>query len=60
VIFVLTAGGPGGTTETISIYTYLVSFRAFRIGYGSALSYLVLIITVILSTYFIKIVRGRG
>lgn len=60
VIFVLTAGGPGGTTETISIYTYLVSFRAFRIGYGSALSYLVLILTVILSTYFIKIVRGRG
>jgi len=60
VIFVLTRGGPGGTTETISIYTYLVSFRAFRIGCGSALSYLVLIITVILSIYFIKVVRGRG
>jgi len=60
VIFVLTMGGPGGTTETISIYTYLVSFRAFRMGYGSALSYLVLIITVLFSTYFIKIVRGKG
>jgi len=60
VIFVLTMGGPGGTTETISIYTYLVSFRAFRMGFGSALSYLVLIITVLFSTYFIKIVRGKG
>ena len=60
VIFVLTMGGPGGTTETISMYTYIVSFRAFRMGFGSALSYLVLIITVILCTYFIKVVRGRS
>jgi multiple sugar transport system permease protein len=60
IIFVLTGGGPGGTTETISIYTYLITFRAFRIGYGSALSYLVLIITIILSMYFIKFVKGRS
>jgi multiple sugar transport system permease protein len=60
IIFVLTRGGPGGTTEPISIYTYIITFRAFRIGYGSALSYLVLIITVVICTYFIKIVRGKG
>ncbi len=60
VVFVLTMGGPGGTTETISMYTYLVSFRAFRMGFGSALSYLVLIITVILCTYFIRLIKGKS
>jgi len=59
IIFVLTRGGPGGTTETISIYTYLVSFRAFRMGYGAALSYLLLVITIAFSMVFIRLIRGK-
>lgn len=59
IIFVLTRGGPGGTTETISMYTYLVSFRHFRVGYGSALSYLLLVISVIFSMALIRLIRGK-
>jgi len=59
IIFVLTRGGPGGTTETISIYTYLVSFKAFRKGYGAALSYLLLVITIAFSMVFIRLIRGK-
>lgn len=59
IVFVLTMGGPGGRTETISFYTYLVGFRYFRMGYAAALSYLLLIFTVILATFFVRVMRPR-
>jgi len=59
IIYVLTMGGPGGRTETISFYTYLVGFRYFRMGYAAALSYLVLIIIIALSTIFIRLMRPK-
>ncbi len=38
LIWVLTQGGPGGTTETLSVYLYNYTFRYLNLGYGSALS----------------------
>jgi multiple sugar transport system permease protein len=57
--FILTGGGPGSATETISIYIYLLGFRYLRMGYATAVSYLLLILTVILSTIFIRRVVQR-
>jgi multiple sugar transport system permease protein len=57
--FILTGGGPGKATETISIYIYLLGFRYLRMGYATAVSYLLLILTVILSTIFIRTVVQR-
>jgi multiple sugar transport system permease protein len=57
--FILTGGGPGKATETISIYIYLLGFRYLRMGYATAASYLLLILTVILSTIFIRTVVQR-
>ena len=37
-VYVLTGGGPGNGTETLSIYAYKTLFQALRFGYGSALS----------------------
>lgn len=59
IIYVLTMGGPGGRTETISFYTYLVGFRYFRMGYAAALSYLILLISVVLSMVFIRLMRPK-
>ena len=36
-IYVLTAGGPGTATETITLYTYALAFRLLQIGKASAL-----------------------
>jgi multiple sugar transport system permease protein len=58
-VFILTGGGPGSTNETVSMYIYLVGFRYFRMGYASALSYLLLIFASMLSTLFIRVTRGR-
>lgn len=43
VIYLFTQGGPGTSTETISWYIYQLGLRFFRMGYASAVSYLVVI-----------------
>ncbi len=55
-VFVLTMGGPGSTTEVLSLYTYLTGFRYLSTGYAAALSYILLIIIVVISTFFIRVV----
>ena len=44
-IYVLTAGGPGNATETVTIYTYQLAFRLMQIGKASALGVVTLLIT---------------
>jgi multiple sugar transport system permease protein len=43
IVFVMTNGGPGTATQTISHYLYLLGFKFFRLGYAAAASYLLLI-----------------
>ncbi len=43
-IYVLTAGGPGTATETITIYTYALAFRLLQVGKASALGVITLLI----------------
>jgi len=38
-IFILTEGGPGFATETISLYIYRTAFRFFNFGYAAAMSF---------------------
>jgi multiple sugar transport system permease protein len=56
-IFQLTEGGPGISTETISHYIYRHGFRYFNMGYASALSYLALIMIVLFSMIYIRILQ---
>jgi multiple sugar transport system permease protein len=59
LIFVLTFGGPGGTTETLAFNTYLVGFNDFRMSYASALSYLIIVIVLVLTVVFLRLSRTR-
>ena len=38
LVYVMTGGGPGGTTETLSMYAYQTMMRYLDFGYASALS----------------------
>ncbi|NLL67683.1 MAG: sugar ABC transporter permease [Clostridiaceae bacterium] len=59
LIYVLTGGGPGGTTESVSIYAYKVMFAQTRFGYGSAVV-LVMALTVGLITFaYIKLLNVK-
>lgn len=35
LVFILTAGGPAGATETVSLYAYTNYFRYLDFGYGA-------------------------
>lgn len=48
LIWVLTQGGPGGTTETLSVYLYSYTFRYLNLGYGSALSMVIFGLTLVI------------
>lgn len=60
LVYLLTYGGPGTSTEVASFYIYLRGFKHFRISYAAALSYIILIISAILITLLINIVRRMG
>jgi ABC-type sugar transport system permease subunit len=59
LIFILTFGGPGGSTETVAFNTYLVGFKDFRMSYASALSYVIVLGVLILTLIFMRLSRAR-
>ena len=55
----LTKGGPGGTTMTLSYYIYRQGLAYGRVGYGAAISFIVLIVVSLLASIYIrKTMRG--
>jgi ABC-type sugar transport system permease subunit len=55
IIYVITAGGPAFGTVTISYLTYLETFSYGHVGRGSALSFLITLITLLLAIIYIRI-----
>lgn len=58
-VYMLTEGGPGNATETITFYTYSVGIRFTQIGDGAAMSFLIVILTTIIVTIYFKVVPLR-
>lgn len=54
VIYILTRGGPGISTETLSLYTYTTGFSFLRMGYSSALGMTLLAIIIVLAAIIVK------
>ncbi|MDR7544810.1 MAG: sugar ABC transporter permease [Armatimonadota bacterium] len=44
-VLVLTAGGPGASTEFISVYLYRIAFKFFDLGYAAAIGFYVVMVT---------------
>ncbi|HSR71637.1 MAG TPA: sugar ABC transporter permease, partial [Kiloniellales bacterium] len=57
IVFILTKGGPANATETVSFYIYKVALRFVDIGYASAISLIVLAVTIGFSAWFIARMR---
>ncbi len=53
--FILTRGGPGVSTELISLYVQRVGFRVFDMGIASAQAVLLLILCILLSRLYITL-----
>ncbi len=59
LIYVMTGGGPGTSTEPISLYTFNSLLQNLRFGYGSALSVIVFTVTFALALGYIRFL-GAG
>lgn len=58
VIFTLSGGGPGNSTETLSFYIYQVGYQFFRLGYGAAASFVLLVVLAVVLTYLLKMFKA--
>lgn len=53
-IFVMTQGGPLGSTRTIVYYLYNMGFQKFRMGYASGIAYLLFLLILVFSVIQMK------
>ena len=59
-IYVMTNGGPGTTTNVMSLYAYQTSFLRYKMGYGSAISIGILILSIAITAITRKLASGKG
>jgi len=58
-VFVMTSGGPGTSTYTLSLYSWQQTFSFIKWGYGATLSLLTLIIILVIANVFIAVTKVR-
>lgn len=59
LIFSLTRGGPGNTTELIAIALYRKAFEAFNLGWASALAVILLLTAIAFTSIYLFILNRR-
>lgn len=59
LIFIMTGGGPGHKTETISMYIYRIGFEYQRTSYAAAMAVLILILITIVTRIAIRPLEYR-
>jgi multiple sugar transport system permease protein len=57
--FIITQGGPENSTISAVFSIYLASFSSYRLGYGSALSFALLVVLVAISSIQLSFIRER-
>jgi multiple sugar transport system permease protein len=59
IVYIITDGGPGGSTETIAVYIYRTAFQFFKTSQSSALAYIILFIVIVLTNLYLYAVNRR-
>ncbi|MEN8265256.1 MAG: sugar ABC transporter permease [Nitrospirota bacterium] len=59
LVFVMTQGGPADSTNVLQFYGYKKIFAEGMMGYGSTISVLVFLVTLVISLVYIKVIGTR-
>ncbi len=59
LVYVMTGGGPGNSTELMATYMYKLSFAQFNMGYGSAVAGGMFILISVISLVTMKVLNGK-
>lgn len=54
-IFIMTGGGPGSATETLSFYGYRTAFQSYQMGYSSAINLISFFLAIVFTLIYMKI-----
>ncbi len=54
IIMIMTGGGPGISSEVLGMYQYDVGIKQFDIGYGSTLGLVLLVMSLVISVFFLR------
>jgi multiple sugar transport system permease protein len=57
-VYVLTSGGPLGSTKVLVFYLYEHAFKYFEMGYASAVAYLLFAMIFVLTLLQVRYLRG--
>ena len=60
LIWIMTAGGPGGKTSTLTVLMYLKAFQNYQLGYGVAISMILLTVGVVFGIFYTRILGRDG
>lgn len=59
LVYVMTGGGPGDSTELMATYMYKLSFAQFNMGYGSAVAGGMFILISLISLITMRVLNGK-
>jgi len=59
LIFAMTGGGPGTSTQTLPIFMYNQAFVNYQLGYGTAISLILLVIGIIASLIYMRSMKAN-
>lgn len=57
--FLITAGGPNDRTEILPVYIYNTAISGGQMGYGAAVSLIMLVINLVIALFYIRLLRER-
>ena len=60
LVYILTQGGPGNSSETLTYFTYVQGFKFFNPSYASAMSFIQLILVTIAAKLFLSFIRRQA
>jgi len=56
IVYMITRGGPAESTQVVTFYAYLTTFKFLRFGYGAAISYLITLIILVFAVVYMRLV----
>jgi multiple sugar transport system permease protein len=59
IMFVLTGGGPAGSTETLTVYAYRSLFQTLQVGFGSAIGVVVFVLVMLVAVAYLRLIDAE-
>ena len=59
IMFVLTGGGPAGSTESLTVYAYRALFQTLQVGFGSAIGVVVFGLVIVVPVGYLRLISRQ-